>query len=561
MYKQHAPRFFITQCIAILLTCMTTAHAQTIDPYAQHASKRYQTARTSQATLKNWMQTFPKGGDLHNHLTGALYPSVLLTAVTQQNTVPWCLNPTSFALSLDAQCAQDGGWTAATFQKAYPKILPAWSMYQFPLAPPEYGHDHFFAIFGKESALARYYPAWPFYLSGLMQQATEQNIDYLVFQVKPDKDSIKKSASDQWADRYLQNFPTSEQVITYARVVEAIKTLDAKDFQKKVVQSKVILPVKTAIEGANQILQCADKTSPNPACTVTVRFLYEALRDNPLRDVFANLYAGFSAVKQSPQLFVGINLVEPEDNPIALTDYTAQMKLIQLLQVYFNDQFGITIPVSLHAGELTSNLVPQKALTFHINDAVKIAGAMRIGHGVDILQELTSHPDLLTTLRDQQIDVEINLTSNEDILGVCDQAPNCFESHPFPLYLKSGVPVTLSTDDQGIELTNLTREFVKAAMRYTLTYFDLKNIARNSIEFSFLPGKSLWQPLSQYQAFAPPCYRDNPYTHPTPTTTCAAYLKANKKAEMAWKLETQFSMFERRSERKMTNLDSASSAE
>ena len=60
--------------------------------------------------------------------------------------------------------------------------------------------------------------------------------------------------------------------------------------------------------------------------------------------------------------------------------------------------------------------------------------------------------------------VEVNLTSNDVILGIKGA------DHPLPLYRKYGVPVTLSTDDEGVSRIDLTHEYVRAAMTYPLTY-------------------------------------------------------------------------------------------
>lgn len=65
--------------------------------------------------------------------------------------------------------------------------------------------------------------------------------------------------------------------------------------------------------------------------------------------------------------------------------------------------------------------------------------------------------------------------------------------HPFPLYRKFAVPVALSTDDEGIERIDLTNEYVSAVESYGLTYADLKQMVRNSLEYDFLPGASLWE--------------------------------------------------------------------
>ena len=89
---------------------------------------------------------------------------------------------------------------------------------------------------------------------------------------------------------------------------------------------------------------------------------------------------------------------------------------------------------------------------------------------------------LLKDMAARRVLVEINLTSNEDVLGVSGK------NHPFPVYRKFGVPVALSTDDEGIERIDLTNEYVRAAESHDLSYADFKQLARNSLEYSFLSG-------------------------------------------------------------------------
>ncbi len=62
------------------------------------------------------------------------------------------------------------------------------------------------------------------------------------------------------------------------------------------------------------------------------------------------------------------------------------------------------------------------------------------------------------------------------------------------MYLKFGVPVALATDDEGVSRGDITQEFERAAETYHLKYLqDLKKFARASLEYSFLPGESLWK--------------------------------------------------------------------
>ena len=143
------------------------------------------------------------------------------------------------------------------------------------------------------------------------------------------------------------------------------------------------------------------------------------------------------------------------------------------------------VRVSLHAGELAPGLVPPEGLCCHIRLAVEQAKADRIGHGVDVMYENRPY-ELMKDMAAKRVMVEINLTSNDVILGIKGK------HHPFSLYRKFGVPVALSTDDEGISRIDLTHEYVRAVETYDLSYADLKHLVRNSLEYSFLPGASLW---------------------------------------------------------------------
>ena len=124
-------------------------------------------------------------------------------------------------------------------------------------------------------------------------------------------------------------------------------------------------------------------------------------------------------------------------------------------------------------------------MAFHIREAVELGHAERIGHGVDVLYE--DRPfDLLREMAAKHIDVEINLTSNDGILGVKGT------DHPLAAYMATHVPFSLSTDDEGVSRIDLTHEYARAVEEQNLSYADLKHSARDSLEHSFLAGESLW---------------------------------------------------------------------
>jgi adenosine deaminase len=148
------------------------------------------------------------------------------------------------------------------------------------------------------------------------------------------------------------------------------------------------------------------------------------------------------------------------------------------------------VNIALHAGELTLGLVPPEHLRFHIRQAVQIANAKRIGHGVDISYE-DEAPALMADMRARSVLVEICLTSNDLILGLKDT------QHPFPDYLRAGVPATLASGDEGVSRIDLSHEYWRAATTYGLGYRDLKTLASNTLTYSFLAGHSLWHSTPQ----------------------------------------------------------------
>jgi adenosine deaminase len=201
-----------------------------------------------------------------------------------------------------------------------------------------------------------------------------------------------------------------------------------------------------------------------------------------------------------------------------------------MLMIDFAKHQYPNVHITLHAGELVSGLVPPEGLRFHIREALELGHAERIGHGVDIMYE-TGSVEMLKQMHAKRIAVEIALTSNDVILGIKGN------DHPFPVYRKYGVPVVIVTDDEGVNRSHLTQEYQRAVLTYNLTYAELKQIVRNSIEYSFLSGPSYWT--------------DAAYRTPTKacvtginTKSCEAFLASSDKAAAQADLEKRFREFE-----------------
>jgi hypothetical protein len=134
--------------------------------------------------------------------------------------------------------------------------------------------------------------------------------------------------------------------------------------------------------------------------------------------------------------------------------------------------------------------------------------------------------------------VEICLSSNDLILGVSGR------QHPLAVYMQYGVPVALATDDEGVSRSEISREFLKAAEDQGLRYLQLKTMARNSLQYAFVSGASLW---ADGRRFTPvdQC-RSDVAVMKLISDACRQFVGGSEKAKLQWKLEEDFRTFEGR---------------
>jgi hypothetical protein len=246
--------------------------------------------------------------------------------------------------------------------------------------------------------------------------------------------------------------------------------------------------------------------------------------------VFAQILVGFELASADPQ-FVGLNLVMPEDWYVPTRDFNLHMAMMDYLHGVYPK-----VHISLHAGEIAMGLVKPEDLTFHIRASVERGHAERIGHGVSVMNEKDAI-GLMKEMSKRNVLVEINLTSNDLILGVSG------DEHPLLTYMKFGVPVALATDDEGVSRSDMTHEYLRAEEAYAFSYADLKRMARQSLEHSFLPGKSLWAETKVTFRPVAPCAGDVAGTGKT-SAACETFLAANERAREQRKLESEFARFE-----------------
>lgn len=135
--------------------------------------------------------------------------------------------------------------------------------------------------------------------------------------------------------------------------------------------------------------------------------------------------------------------------------------------------------LTAHAGETTGPESVWGALNI---------GAERIGHGLSA----ASDPELMEVMAQKQVPVELCITSNLRT-GACAE----LKEHPVRKFFDEGLMITLNSDDPAMFQTSLNKEYEIAQQEFNFSEEHLRELARNSIEASFLPVERKLKLLSQ----------------------------------------------------------------
>jgi adenosine deaminase len=461
--------------------------------------------KTDPNALYEFFKIMPKGGELHYHLAGGPYPEMMLDLVSKDN---YCLNTETFTiLKGSAACKGVNTKDLLNQPELYAKTVRAWSLKDF-VPGEETAHDHFFNTFFKFGTV--------------------------IFDHRPEliADVIKRAANQK--EQYLELMMLSDNAnsLSFGALLKGTESL-AQKRELLLANNEFLANIEHTATETDRVLKQARQdlgcdTNPQAeSCQVSIKFLYYSLREQPFDNLFAQTLNAFEAVTKSQSRggnLIGVNLVQPEDGIISLHDYHKQMQMFQFLH-----QLYPQVNISLHAGELTPELVVPEELNYHIHDALMTGQAQRIGHGVAIAYENDAN-GTLDYMAKQHKAVEINLISNMKLLNVSGR------QHPLNYYLAHHVPVVLSTDDEGVLRTNLTAQYVEAVIGHGLDYPTLKQINRNALTYAFTPGKSIWADAENAQLVLE-CQDLN-------SNSCKEFIKNNEKARLQWNLEQKLKDFE-----------------
>jgi adenosine deaminase CECR1 len=224
-------------------------------------------------------------------------------------------------------------------------------------------------------------------------------------------------------------------------------------------------------EVVNIFRQCL--ASPAAKATgVEVRFQNALLRFTPNAE--QHLRELYAITDRYRDLYVGVNMVGREDN-----DKGYPLRFLPVLRELRHKYPDINL--SIHAGEVDEP-------NYHVRDTL-LLGAQRIGHGVNLITD----PDTMLRMRYGPYMVEINLISNLLLEYVSD-----YSQHPFPEYLRTGIPVALSTDDRGMWDSNLSDEFYVAVKEFNLSWEEISQLGRNSLQYAFVDHATKQRLLATY---------------------------------------------------------------
>jgi aminodeoxyfutalosine deaminase len=119
-------------------------------------------------------------------------------------------------------------------------------------------------------------------------------------------------------------------------------------------------------------------------------------------------------------------------------------------------------------------------------------GAERLGHGLAAQHDA----ELMDILATKQIVLELCPTSNVRT-GCCPR----IEDHPLRHYFDCGLMVTLNSDDPPMFGSDLLGEYLLAYEQFGFTLEQMRELAANSIEASFLPAERKLALLRQVELY------------------------------------------------------------
>jgi adenosine deaminase CECR1 len=391
----------------------------------------------------------PKGGDLHNHLSGAAFPEWWYEAALAEQERGY-----QYYTKVRIENCRDYGGNEFSFVPYYLMFRNVQASQYEQLSDCE------------KSEYKR------------LQDLTDTEKAAWMNSIRLDKDHEGREEFFQthWQRLFaLANNPWIQAEILY-RNMKAFGDEGVTYFETQVGLSGFLGPDGSAVsrEETADILRQRLREKDAVDTGVTARFQGAMLRFTPVAE--DRLRTIYKFVHDNSDVFVAVNMVGREDND---KGYPARfLPTMRELRHQYPD-----VRLAIHAGEVDE---PNS----HVRDTL-LLGADRIGHGLNLI----SDDDTMLLMRYGPYLVEVNLISNLLLDYVTD-----YSQHPFPEYLRTGIPVALSTDDRGMWDSTMTDEFFVAVTEFNLSWEEVKLLSRNSLKYAFVAPDMKRQLLEKYEA-------------------------------------------------------------
>lgn len=433
----------------LMMLAAASVEASAVDTPALSDNRWFEEVKKTATAeqLYTFLYAMPKGGDLHNHLTGAARSEWMWDAALAQEKHGYTY------------------YTKVTIKNCVPYGIN------------EYGAEPYFMLFRNLTA-ANY--------------AKLDECQRSEFKRLQDLDAREKQG---WLDSLRLDKPYEGRNEFFSAHWQRMNDLFANPYWVAEILYKnmeafgkeglLYLETENGISGmqrpdgtafsldeAANIMRARLAAPDAKATGVEVRFQNSVLRFAPNAEDQTRMYYAINDAYRD--LFVGINFVGREDDD---KGYPLRfLKTLRELRHKYPD-----INLSIHAGEVDE---PNQ----HVRDTL-LLGAKRIGHGVNLITD----PDTMLLMQRGTVLVEINLISNLLLEYVKD-----YSEHPFPEYLRTGIPVALSTDDRGMWDSNMTDEFFVAVREFNLSWTEITQMGRNSLAHSFVDEPTKARLLAEY---------------------------------------------------------------